>query len=129
MDRPREDSGRLRDPVQPAVLCLRAAAAAGGDRRGPEGGDRAHHGDARRAIGVSRPSDLLPAEYGTWLAQLKARIQGARQRAALAANAEQIQLYHELGREILVRQEREGWGAKVIERLSADLREAFPDMK
>lgn len=71
----------------------------------------------------------IPSDYGVWLANLKARIAGARARALLAANAEQIALYHELGREILARQGREGWGAKVIERLSADLRNAFPDMK
>ncbi len=55
--------------------------------------------------------------------------QGARQRALLAANDEQIRLYHDIGRDILNRQSRQGWGAKVIERLSADLRAAFPDMK
>ena len=33
-----------------------------------------------------------------------------------------------LGRAILGRQEREGWGAKVIDRLSHDLRAAFVDM-
>lgn len=71
----------------------------------------------------------LPADYPGWLAELKSRIAGARQRAVLAANAEQIQLYHDLGRDILDRQAREGWGAKVIDRLSADLRAAFPDMK
>lgn len=71
----------------------------------------------------------LPADYAGWLADLKARIAGARARAVLAANAEQIALYHELGCEILARQGREGWGAKVIDRLSADLRAAFPDMK
>lgn len=71
----------------------------------------------------------LPADYGGWLANLKVRIAGARARALLAANAEQIALYHELGREILARQGREGWGAKVIDRLSADLRAAFPEMR
>ena len=71
----------------------------------------------------------LPADYAGWLADLKARIAGARARAVLAANAEQIALYHEMGCEILARQGREGWGAKVIDRLSADLRAAFPDMK
>lgn len=71
----------------------------------------------------------LPVDYPGWLAELKSRIAGARQRAVLAANAEQIQLYHDLGRDILDRQAREGWGAKVIDRLSADLRAAFPDMK
>src|SRR5687768_9596638 len=71
----------------------------------------------------------LPADYAQWLTGLKQRIQGARQRALLAANSEQIQLYHEIGKEILARQSQHGWGAKVIDRLAADLRAAFPDMK
>jgi predicted nuclease of restriction endonuclease-like (RecB) superfamily len=72
---------------------------------------------------------LLPTDYAAWLALLKRRIAGARQRAVLAANEEQIRLYHDIGREILDRQERQGWGAKVIGRLSSDLRAAFPDMR
>lgn len=46
----------------------------------------------------------------------------------MAANASMVLPYWEMGRTILVRQEREGWGAKVIDRRSVDLREAFPDM-
>jgi predicted nuclease of restriction endonuclease-like (RecB) superfamily len=91
---------------------------------------------ARRAGGfggvtykMSKTSLVLPADYGQWLASLKQRIQGARQRALLASNKEQIRLYHDIGREILSRQSRRGWGAKVIDRLSADLRATFPDMK
>lgn len=38
-------------------------------------------------------------------------------------------LYHHIGTEILDRQSRQGWGAKVIDRLASDLREAFPEMK
>ena len=72
---------------------------------------------------------VLPADYATWLASLKRRIAGARQRALIAANEWQIRLYHDIGRDILERQNRQGWGAKVIDRLSADLRVAFPDMK
>jgi predicted nuclease of restriction endonuclease-like (RecB) superfamily len=53
----------------------------------------------------------------------------ARQRAALAANAELIQLYWQIGRDILERQAQQGWGSKVIERLARDLHQAFPDMK
>lgn len=76
-----------------------------------------------------KPALPLPPDYGDWLASLKSRIQGARQRALLSANAEQIRLYHEIGRDILERQSREGWGAKVIDQLSSDLRAAFPSMK
>jgi predicted nuclease of restriction endonuclease-like (RecB) superfamily len=71
----------------------------------------------------------LPADYVQWLASLKQRIHGARQRALLAANSVQIRLYHDIGREILERQNRQGWGARVIDHLSADLRAAFPEMK
>ena len=78
---------------------------------------------------MSQNAIILPADYADWLASLKQRIAGARQRALFAANQEQIRLYHDIGREILDRQERQGWGAKVIERISADLRAAFPDMK
>lgn len=71
----------------------------------------------------------LPADYANWLVSLKRRIAGARQQALLAANEEQIRLYYDIGLEILERQTRDGWGSKVIEHLSLDLRAAFPDMK
>lgn len=77
----------------------------------------------------NQPFLPLPADYADWLVSLKSRIQGARQRALLSANTEQIRLYHDIGRDILERQSRQGWGAKVIDRLSSDLRAAFPDMK
>ena len=78
---------------------------------------------------MNHPLLALPAGYADWLTSLKQRIQGARQRALLSANAEQIRLYHDIGRDILVRQSQQGWGARIIERLSADLRAAFPGMK
>ena len=40
-----------------------------------------------------------------------------------------VRLYWDIGRSILERQGQEGWGAKVIDRLAADLRKAFPDMR
>jgi predicted nuclease of restriction endonuclease-like (RecB) superfamily len=71
----------------------------------------------------------LHDDYAGWVSRLKQEIQAARARAALAVNQEQVVLYHRIGTEILERQQREGWGARVIERLSSDLRAAFPDMK
>lgn len=78
---------------------------------------------------MRKTTSSLPVDYTEWLAAVKQRISGARQRALLSANAEQIRLYHELGCDILERQNREKWGTRVIDRLSADLRAAFPDMK
>lgn len=70
-----------------------------------------------------------PAGYADWLADLKGRVHAAQQRATLAVNRELVLLYWQIGRDILVRQSEQGWGAKVIERLAHDLRTAFPDMK
>jgi predicted nuclease of restriction endonuclease-like (RecB) superfamily len=67
--------------------------------------------------------------YKALLADLKRRIQEAQVRAGLAVNRELVLLYWSIGREILVRQEREGWGAKVIDSLARDLHQSFPEMK
>ena len=67
-----------------------------------------------------------PAGYSAWLAELKTRIREARLRASLAVNAELIGLYWRIGRDIVERQERDGWGAKVVDRLAGDLRAEFP---
>ena len=71
----------------------------------------------------------LPEGYADWLAQLKGQIAQARQRAALAVNAELVQLYGRIGRDILQLQQAQGWSAKVIDRLARDLKDAFPDMR
>lgn len=71
----------------------------------------------------------LPQDYAEALATIKSRIQEERVRVVLAANAAMVLLYWDIGRVILDRQERAGWGAKVIDRLAVDLREAFPDMR
>ena len=78
-----------------------------------------------------KPVKLIPAPsgYADWLADLKTRIHTAQQRAALAVNRELVLLYWQIGQDILARQAAQGWGAKVIERLSQDLRSAFPEMK
>lgn len=80
-------------------------------------------------MGIDTNPQLAPEDYADWLAQLKGQIAQARQRAALAINAELVQLYARIGRDILQRQQAQGWGAKVIERLARDLKEAFPDMR
>ena len=71
----------------------------------------------------------VPEGYADWLADLKGRIHTAQQRATLAVNQELVLLYWQIGQDILARQSAQGWGAKVIERLSQDLRTAFPEMK
>lgn len=71
----------------------------------------------------------LPADYGELLSGLKERVRSAQVRAAVAANAELVRLYWAIGRDISSRMAQAGWGAKVIDRLADDLRQAFPDIK
>ena len=73
-------------------------------------------------------ADELPAAYPQFLAEIKARIGAARTRAVLAVNSELIQLYWEIGHEILERERREGWGAKIIDGWRLILRRELPDM-
>ena len=71
----------------------------------------------------------LPSSYAVVLGEIKERIGSERLRVVMAANATMVILYWDIGRMILDRQKNEGWGAKVIDRLSFDLREAYPDMQ
>jgi len=70
----------------------------------------------------------LPAWYSETVQQIKAFLRGARVRAVLAANPVVIEAYWHIGNIIRMRQEDEGWGAKVIDRLATDLQKEFPDM-
>ena len=75
-------------------------------------------------------SDLpIPAGYPELLEDLKRTVASARWRAQRAVNTELLGLYWRLGHAILSRQQAEGWGTRVIDRLSADLRAAFPEMR
>jgi predicted nuclease of restriction endonuclease-like (RecB) superfamily len=67
--------------------------------------------------------------YAQLLAAIQERIQSAQIRAAVAVNQELVLLYWGIGKEILARQEEEGWGTKVIDQLAADLRRSYPEMK
>lgn len=71
----------------------------------------------------------LDKDYGLLVESLKKRVAESRYKATLSVNKEMVLLYHHIGCQILKSQEEKGWGAKVIEKLSKDLRSAFPEMK
>jgi predicted nuclease of restriction endonuclease-like (RecB) superfamily len=71
----------------------------------------------------------MPADYAAWLAEIKGRIHGERLRLVLASNSVMVLVYWDIGQRILNKQAEQGYGTKVIDRLAADLRDAFADMK
>lgn len=70
----------------------------------------------------------LPSDYIAFLESLKTRVRQSQTKAMLSANRELIALYWDIGRQIVERQECEGWGKSVVDRLAADLQQAFPGM-
>lgn len=94
-------------------------------------GDRKQRGRVDRSamFPVAAPAGEMPADYAAWFTEIKTRIQGERLRLVLASNSVMVLLYWDIGRRILQKQAEQGYGTKVIDRLAADLREAFPEMK
>jgi len=92
---------------------------------------RKHRGNKKDGVMFPvAPSKLdMPADYTHWLADLKSNIAKTRLKVIIASNAAMVLLYWEIGKRILDKQDNQGWGAKIIDRLSADLREEFPEMK
>ena len=67
-------------------------------------------------------------DYKTWLSTLKGQIKHSQIKAALAVNSELIQLYWDLGKQIVEKQENTKWGSGFIEQLSRDLKSEFPEI-
>lgn len=63
-------------------------------------------------VSRSPSSDIFG--YDDFLAELKTRISNTQLRAAIAVNKELVLLYWQIGRDILNRQQQQGWGVKVI---------------
>lgn len=72
---------------------------------------------------------IAPKTYSSFLDEIKEKIKQARYAVALSANRTLLLLYWDIGRTILQRQKKEGWGSKVISKLADDLVNEFPDVK
>ena len=69
------------------------------------------------------------ASYREWLLEIKNRYKSAQIKAAVKVNSEQLLFNWQLGRDLVLRRAEEKWGTGVVEQLSLDLRDAFPDVK
>ena len=78
---------------------------------------------------VKKTSSLavtVQPEYRLFVEALKARVISAHTSAARAVNRSLILLYWDIGHGIVEKQQVLGWGESVIDRVSADLQQAFP---
>lgn len=93
--------------------------------------------DKRKRMGKDKEGVIFPVapnlsemgdSYLQFIEEIKKEIQKQRVSVVMNANTSMICLYWNIGRAILKKQEEEGWGAKVIDRISKDLKIAFPEM-
>lgn len=71
--------------------------------------------------------ELLPKGYTEWRKGIIELIEKAKYQTSLRVNADLLSLYWHIGCDILEKQKREGWGAQVVNQLSRDLMQRFPD--
>ena len=92
---------------------------------------------SRKRMGKDKNGVIFPVapnlsemsdSYLDFIEEIKKEIQNQRISVVLNANSSMICLYWNIGKAILQKQEEEGWGAKVIDRMAKDLKDAFPDM-
>lgn len=71
--------------------------------------------------------EAAPEDYADWIRDVKARVHEARRRAARAVHSELVGLSWRIGRDTRARQQTQGWGAKIVDRISTDLKTELPD--
>lgn len=93
--------------------------------------------DNRKRMGKDKDGVIFPIapnlsemgdRYLEFIEEIKKEILKQRVSVVMNANASMIRLYWNIGKAILAKQEQEGWGAKVIDRMAKDLKEIFPEM-
>lgn len=91
----------------------------------------------RNHLGKTKDGVIIPVapnlsemdhEYMEFIEQIKQEVRTQRLKVTISANSTMMCMYWNIGRMVLKKQDEQGWGAKVIDRMSKDLKEEFPDM-
>lgn len=71
----------------------------------------------------------LDNDYVQWIHEIKQRFRNARIKAAVKVNSEQLLFNGQLGRDLVIRKAEEKWGNGIVEQVSLDLQNEFPNVK
>lgn len=69
--------------------------------------------------------DIDKNQFNSFLKNIKSKIYSAKSKAIISANRLMIELYFDIGRDIVEKQEALGWGKSVVEQMSKELVEEF----
>src|SRR4030043_1207194 len=72
---------------------------------------------------------VMSTEYKTFFKEIKERIYRAQYDALKSVNKELIDLYWDIGKSIVAKQEKPGWGKSIVETLARDLQKEFPGIQ
>ena len=78
---------------------------------------------------VKREDVLANEDYKKWLGELNLRLRQLQVKAAVKVNTALLEFYWSLGADIVRLKAQQAWGSGVIEQLSLDLKDAFPNVK
>lgn len=74
---------------------------------------------------INKDKETLTISYRELLKEIKGKVTSSQLKASVTVNQELIKLYWEIGRSIQQRQDKEGWGSRVIQYLAKDLQSSF----
>lgn len=72
---------------------------------------------------------LKTKEYNAFVERIKQRIRTAQYEALKAVNRELINLYWDIGADIIKKQKQLAWGKSVVKNLAQDLQKEFPGIQ
>jgi hypothetical protein len=84
---------------------------------------------AKKSIPEVKNSEVLTAGYFQFITSLKEKIRSAQIKGTIAVNRELIKLYWEIGKDVDEKQEREGWGSHILEKVARELQNEFPGVE
>lgn len=79
---------------------------------------------AKREVGF-----VVDGEYKAWIENIKNRIKHSQIKASVKVNYELLDLYWDIGRDIVAKQKNAKWGEAFLETMSKDLQKTFPNMR
>ena len=71
----------------------------------------------------------LDTAYADWIHEVKRRYRSAQIKVAVKVNAEQLHFNWELGRDLVERKAEKTWGSGIVEQVSLDLQNEFPEAR
>lgn len=84
---------------------------------------------AKRTVPAAKKIEISKDDYKNFITSLKTKVRSAQIKGAIAVNKELIKLYWEIGKDLVEKQEKDGWGNRVLEKVAVDIQNEFPGVE